>query len=39
MFSVAVGVELELTAAEGDFLIAFRVVSGFRAIADWLSPL
>jgi hypothetical protein len=24
----AVGVELELTAAEGDFLIAFRVVSG-----------
>jgi hypothetical protein len=28
VFAVAVGVELELTAAEGDFLIAFRVVEG-----------
>jgi hypothetical protein len=39
VFAVAVGVELELTAAEGDFLIAFRVVEGLSTIADWLSPL
>ncbi len=30
VFAVAVGVELELTAAEGDFLIAFSVVEGVK---------
>ncbi len=30
VFAVVVGVELELTAAEGDFLIAFSVVEGVK---------
>ena len=30
VFAVAVGVELELTAAEGDFLITFGIVEGIE---------